>query len=351
MIRNSIFVLFFAISISSIGSINISYDRRDSIKISTNNCMKAELMIVDNKFDSALYYYSKALCYSFIMPRDQQILFSITTGISFDYIRTVVVGFYSWIKFKNGETRLFLNNFPLSRNLDSTQKEIIAKDIDILPVIKRTLQTNNHVIDSVILSLENSDQKWRLPDVKKTKKVYRKMRKADKKNFKTILKLYNEYGSFAVTYLKNQTVLYMIIKHNFSDKKLRKKYLEFFENEVIGGNIHPKDLEWVVDSYLFDSTQVYGNHTAIVFNDTLICYKLSEAGSARINKNRYRINLEDIKSKHKKIIWQFESYDKIILSPVERMAPAYIGETVYDFAEKHRKLMGSMVDGYDIYTR
>lgn len=167
------------------------------------------------------------------------------------------------------------------------------------------------------------------------------------------MKLYKRYGQINFNQFNGleYSNFNQILKYNFYDTKLQKKYSHFFENEIQCGHMDPRIYELVVDDYLFDSTQVYGYHTIFFVGDTLIVYQLGDEGLKRINENRKRIYLQDIQTTHKKLIWQWQHYDEFVFSLIREIIPYDNSQTAKTEAEYYLSKMGSMVIGYTFYTR
>lgn len=322
---------------------------KDSIELSRSFCMKAELKIIDNDYDSAAYYYAKSMEYVYLMPDDQANLIKILNHLEFNQIKLIVSMFYSYkSKFISPED--YVKTSIFTQKLDSAEKNIVLESLLGISDFRNSKYVDLSEIDSVLSKLEVTDQYWRLPDKELNRKTYEMQYKTDIENFNTILGLYEKFGSFNTNFLRNRSALYMILLHYFANYENLTKNLSFFENEVQLGNIHPVKFEMIVDNYLFDSTQVYGNHTVFIFNDTLIVLNISEKGVKKFNKNRSRIYLEDILTMQRKYIWQFKNFDNIILRPITTII-GYSSVNADEIARIYAAKMGDLVEGYTLISR
>lgn len=317
-----------------------------------NNIYNAEKFIIENEYDSALYYYVNA---SLLIP-------IMTTDIT--NINKLI---YKPIS-KESIYYCFYNTFrllPDSISSDSYLKrisniiplDVVAKLDSTLPNVKKFYWTENSnkidisiALDSLSVISREGGSVWKDGHFKKGKSPRKKL---NQQLIRCLMELYKRYGTINFNQFHGLEYINCneILKYSFYDTKLQKKYSRFFENEIQCGNMNPRIYEQIVDDYLFDSTQVYGYHTVFYVGDTLIVYQLSDEGQKRINENRSRIDLQDIETTHKKLIWQWQHYDEFMFSTIREIIPLDDSQTATNLAVDHLREMGSMVVGYTYYTR
>lgn len=345
-----IFVVFAIISFQLYGVSKTKEENTNSIKPYFVACLEAENQLLEEKFDSAAYFYSVALNYHFFFPNEQFLVLAITDHLTTNAINELITG---WFKWSGGDipASKFLENLPLIKNYSPAEKERLLDILMKTNAFHKKEKMDYSEIESVFEKIAKTDQEYRTPWQAETKTLLKKRLKTDSYNLKLIKKLYKKYGSIQTNYLRNQNGLRLVLMHNFFHERKRKKYFPFFEQEVIKGNIHPKTFQNIVDNYLFDSTQVYGLNTYFICNDTLIVYRLTQKGLDKFNKNRSRIYLDDINTMHKKAIWQFQHNDKLRFIITNEITPISQDETVEKTARYYQNKMADLVEGFEIVTR
>lgn len=344
-----IFLMFFFNSFSVLGNSSLMKESDSLVFLYYQNIYKAENCIMKNNFDSALIYYSnaEALNYMFmrdIGPSNTCLSQSSNDEIKFNYL---------------------INKFTYRENITSDamitwatsllSEEWVVKLRDSINNVQRVKSgdgINYLELIEILEEMGENDQKYRSSSLL-SKKQRRALKNTDLKNFKKLMRLYSEFGSFSTAKLYGGSFMAfkIILTHNFSYKKTYKRYNKFFIEEVHSGRLNARDYADIVDNYRRDSTQVYGCHTIFYIGDSLVVFHLSDAGKERINKNRKAIFLQDIEDENGALIWQWKNNSKFIFGKLWEIVTFDPKQTVSVIADQVLKDMGSLANSYSIITR
>ena len=328
---------------------NDSFTPEDTLKrLHYDFVYKAESFIMENNIDSALWYYLKGVdfknrygidrynmgvCFSSSSDEPLKIkvlitsFFNLPDSITYDYFISLM------------SDRLSAEGIAILKDsIVGKQKKIDNDDVDYLK------------LSAIIERLELDDQRHRGAATPLKRKT---MKSLDLKNLKKLKRLYRKYGKFYTNKLLGKAMMgyTMIVIHNFHNQKTYRKNNAFFVNEVLHGRLDAREYAFIVDNYRFDSTQVYGEKTTFICNDTLVVYRLTQKGLDKFNKNRSKIYLDDINTMHKKAIWQYQHNDKFRFVLTNEITPISPDQTVESIARYYQGLMADLVDGYELFTR
>lgn len=344
-------LLFFTFSFalfSNCSASSLIFVNSDSTRQYYNYIFAAEGFIMNEEFDSALFYYAKSLNTG---------ISSLTNGININKCLMKA-------KDDNSKIQMFIYGYMHSDSdftpiecIESASSYLTAKGVERL---RDSIEYKQKIIDEInyqvlIEQLENmgaNDQSFRVGS-SFSKTNIRKRGKIDRINMRKLMKLYSKYGRFMTgkLYGGGFSSYRMILVHNFYNNKKYLKYNDFFIGEILAGRLDAREYAGIVDNYRFDSTQVYGCHTVFSVGDSLVVFQLSDSGKRKINSNRKSVFLQDIDVMQNKMIWQWRNFDSFWFENVWELIPAFSNETATDVAKQKLKEMGSIVTGYEILSR
>lgn len=315
-----------------------------------NYVFTAEKFIMQEEFDSALYYYAKSLSTE------------IRCLIDIGNINKCLMK----AKDDNNKIDIFLYGYMHSDSsvtpdlfIERVSSYLTQEGVILLrdSISSKTKYIDKDGIDYVLISkiledLGASDQKYR-QTLSSSNSDLRKRKRVDADNFRKLINLYTKHGFFTTSKLQGAafTAYKIILIHNFFNKEKYFKYNDFFIREVKAGRLDAREYAGIVDNYSFDSAQVYGCHTVFSVGDSLVVFKLSDLGKKIFNSNRESIFLQNIDIMQKKIIWQWSNPDLFWFENVWEVVPYYANETATVIAKQKLKDMGSIVTGYEIISR
>lgn len=308
----------------------------------------AEKYIIKDQTDSALYHYLLAFEYHETFNADKTNQLKCFSASENADLKTGVLKYIYQYSDDTITPQIFITR--ISSFISEPVIEKLQSEIQNMDKKQNLKKINYHEISARLEPLLEKDQMFRIPGSDKDKNTKNSLKQVDKENFKTIMKCYLHYGSYSTTKLTADAyaAYMMVLLHNFSDKKLQKEHNKFFTDEIYKGNLDAREYADIVDNYRYDSTQIYGMHTMFFVGDSLFVYKLSDAGSRKINSNRKRIFLEDIVTTQQKLIWQWQNEDAFRFGNIWGFETE---EKAINLAKDQQRKMGSMIDGFEIFSR